>query len=266
MRRFLLAILAISIFTVFIAVPLSDTRPNVVAEKHTRLKAEKLHYKVMFRWGLINKKAGEATLSLNHGADTYEAQLTARSEPWADRIYRVRDTLNGRMTYADFAPLFYEKIANESSDRKHDVVNYDYSHPGKTIANCTRKVWKKGVKKVDEIRKMESDRLALDMLTSFYFMRTLPFENWTKGHVEIADIFSGKQKEMLSIVYQGKQDIELDGQSHSTYHITFKFTSKGGAKTSDDMEAWIAAGSSRIPLKLEGKLPVGKVHCIYVKD
>ncbi len=41
---------------------------------------------------------------------------------------------------------------------------------------------------------------------------------------------------------------------------------RSGAKTSDDMEAWIAAGSSRIPLKLEGKLPVGKVHCIYVKD
>lgn len=263
MRRSLLAILVIAFLT---AIPLLNARPSAVPEKHTRLKSEELHYDVLFRWGLINKKAGEATLLLRHGSTTYEAQLTAKSELWADRIYRVRDTLNGRMTYADFSPLMYEKIANESNERKHDVVNYDYSHAGKTVASCTRKVWKKGVKKVDEVRSMESDRLALDMLTSFYFMRTLPFENWNQGHVEIADIFSGKQKEVLSIVYQGKQDIEIDGQMRPTYHITFKFTSKGGSKTSDDMDAWIAADSSRIPLKLEGKLPVGKVHCLYVKN
>ena len=31
----------------------------------------------------------------------------------------------------------------------------------------------------------------------------------------------------------------------------------------DDMEAWISADKRRIPLRLEGKLPVGKVHCIF---
>ena len=29
------------------------------------------------------------------------------------------------------------------------------------------------------------------------------------------------------------------------------------------MDAWISADARRIPIKLEGKLPVGKVHCLY---
>ena len=98
---------------------------------HRHLEPETLRYSVMFKWGLINKKAGSATLSLTHGSDSYKAHLAARSEPWADRIFRVRDTLNGHMTYSDFTPLYYEKIAHEGNEHKHDVVNYDYTKPGK---------------------------------------------------------------------------------------------------------------------------------------
>ncbi|MDE6207241.1 MAG: DUF3108 domain-containing protein [Muribaculaceae bacterium] len=233
---------------------------------HVRLDPEELHYNVMYKWGLINKKAGTATLSLNRGNDGYKAQLTAKSEPWADKIFRLRDTLNGQMTLSDFSPLMYEKIAYEGNEFKHDVVRYDYSVPGKVSARCTRKVVKKDELKVDEERTMEADGAAVDMLTSFYFMRTLPFDKWQKGHVETIDIFSGKRKELLSIVYSGIEKINYKGSDVPTYHITFQFTSGGGKKTSDDMEAWISVDGTRLPLRMEGKLPVGKVQCLLDKQ
>jgi len=224
---------------------------------------ESLHYKVMFKWGLINKKAGTATLTLRHAPDHYVSQLTAASEPWADKIYKVRDTLNGRMAYIDMTPLFYEKIANEGKERKHDVVRYDYSAKPLVIALCTRKVYKKGNLRIDDSRELKAEGEVVDMLTSFYFMRNLPYQDWQSGHIKELTIFSGKQKETLSIKYEGMEDFSFDGASLKTYHIKFMFTSKGGTKSSDDMEAWISADSRRIPLRLEGKLPVGKVHCIF---
>lgn len=229
-----------------------------------KFEPETLRYKVMFKWGLINKQAGSATLTLNHDSKHYRARLAAASEPWADKIYRVRDTLNGCMRYVDFAPLYYEKIAHEGGEHKHDVVNYNYSHAGLVKADCTRKVYKKGELKVDEHRSMESEGRAVDMLTSFYYMRSLPFDKWREGDVDTLDIFSGKRKELLTIEYLGEENLNIDGVSVPSHHIRFTFTVKGGAKTSDDMEAWISADSSRVPLRLEGKLPVGKVHCILV--
>lgn len=229
---------------------------------HQQLEPETLRYSVMFKWGLINKKAGTAVLSLTHGDNKYKACLAASSEPWADKVFRVRDTLHGHMTYRDFRPLYYEKIAHEGTEHKHDIVHYDYSNPELVQAQCVRKVYKKGELKVDEKRQMSSDGQALDMLTSFYFMRTLPFDSWNPGHVEAVDIFSGKRKELLSIVYSGKVNIDVNGTKRQAYHITFKFTSDNGEKTSDDLDAWISADTSRIPLRLEGKLPVGKVHCV----
>lgn len=225
------------------------------------LQPETLHYKVMFKWGLVNKQAGRATLSLKRGTDYYISQLTARSESWADKFFCVRDTLNGHMSYDGFTPLYYEKIAHEGNEDKHDKVIYDYSAEGLVKAECYRKEVRKGELKVEETVEREALGAAVDMLSSFYFMRTLPFEMWEPGHVEKIDIFSGKQKELLTIKYRGIETIEVDGKHVASYHITFIFTSRGGKKSSDDMDAWISSDSARVPLLLEGKLPVGKVQC-----
>lgn len=226
------------------------------------LPEESLTYRVMYKWGLINKKAGTATVSLRHGPARYETLLTAKSEPWADRLYKVRDTLRGAMDYGSMRPVFYEKIANEGSERKHDLVTYDYSTPGRVGADCTRKVYKKEKLKIDQRQHLDAAGAATDMLSSFYFMRTLPFDTMAKGETRKIDIFSGKRKELLTIKYHGIVDADLDGKWQPAHYITFTFTSKGGKKTSDDMQAWIATDAARTPLRLEGKLAVGNVHCI----
>ncbi|MCH5222090.1 MAG: DUF3108 domain-containing protein [Muribaculaceae bacterium] len=227
-----------------------------------RLEPETLHYKVMYKWGLINKQAGTATITLSHTTEGYHATVTAASAPWADKLYCVRDTLIGRMTYPGFAPLYYEKIAHEGSEQKHDVVRYTHYDNGLVVAQCSRKEWKKGEQKVDEQQTLETDDTVVDILASFYYMRSLPYDSWKAGHQVGLDIFSGKQKERLTINYKGIEEVTIGEMSRRTYHITFTFTSRGGKKSSDDMDAWIAADDTRIPLRLEGKLPIGSVHCI----
>ena len=225
---------------------------------------ETLHYKVLYKWGLINKVAGNATLTLrprNEGGFT--TTLTAASAPWADKFYMVRDTLRGHLSAGEWAPTYYEKIAWEGDDHKHDKVIYT-RHGDNVSAECQRMVWdKKGNLKIKENRWLEATGTTMDMLTSFFYMRSLPYQNWQKGHEISVNLFSGKEKETLTIRYNGMETININGDDHDCYYITFVFTSKGGKKSSDNMDAWISANHTRIPLKLEGKLPVGKVHCIY---
>ena len=57
---------------------------------------ESINYRVMYKWGLVNKQAGRVNLSTQRtDAQTIKAQLTARTEKWADAFYSVRDTLAG---------------------------------------------------------------------------------------------------------------------------------------------------------------------------
>lgn len=227
---------------------------------------ESLNYKVMYKWGLINKQAGHVNLSTSQGsAGRFNAILTAASEPWADKFYMVRDTLRGIISTTNGEPDFYEKISHEGGSYKRDVIRYTRS--GKLItANCDRyEAKKEGNEPVHSFVTHQAEGFYLDMLSAFYYMRSLPFPSMRPDESRTMNIFSGKRIETLTIRYLGREEITIDKQKYTTYHISFRFTGKGGKETSDSMEAWIAADSSRIPLKLEGKLPVGKVVCLYTR-
>lgn len=221
---------------------------------------ETLRYRVMYKWGLINKQAGTATLTIRSETDNYITRLVAHSEPWADKIYCVRDTLNGIILADGLKPLFYEKISHEGSEDKHDTVRFSYE--GNTVTGyATRKAHKKGELKHDEQHEMTAEGVVVDMLSSFYVMRALPYEKWKPGHKETLTIFSGKSKETLTFSYHGIERVQVGDRHYQCFHITFIFTGSSGKKTSDDMDAWITTTSSRKPVLLEGKLPVGKVKC-----
>lgn len=223
---------------------------------------EVLNYKVEYKWGLVNKKAGNVKISLNNKNDRYVCALTASSASWADKIYKVRDTLRCEVVKDGFRPVFYEKIAREGGDHKYDYLSYSYK--GNTVmADCILKKWKDGKLVRDDKNFLQAESTTVDMLSAFFFMRKLPFTSWEIGHVHTANIFSGKRKELLTIKYAGIENLEYDNKTYKCYHIKFKFTSDGKKKTSDDLDAWIDTSGSNIPIKLEGKLPIGKIRCFY---
>ena len=96
-------------------------------------------------------------------------------------------------------------------------------------------------------------------------MRHLDFGTMKPGDQVSYDLFSGKQVERLTITFQGTKSIKIESKKYDTYEITFTFTHDG--KSSDSpMYAWISSDSQRIPLKMEGKLPFGKVQAFYVNS
>ena len=98
---------------------------------------ETLRYDIVYHWGLIWKHAGAATLKIAPSGDNYNAQLSARTISWADKIFTVRDTLSCSMTRHSLQPLLYRKASHEGDHNGLDVVKYSYAD-GKSHAQCTR--------------------------------------------------------------------------------------------------------------------------------
>lgn len=230
------------------------------------LQPETLKYKVMYKWGLINKKAGDVTITLSAEGNRFKAQLAASTASWADRFYRVRDTLRSEMLKEGLRPLVYEKRAHESKDFNNDRVTYKYEGD-KVLGHATHQWHRDGELKRSRDTTLVAEGTTVDMLTAFYFMRTIPFQNISKGHVEKVNIYSGKRKELLTIKYLGKEDVKNDGHVYDCHKVAFIFTSGESSKkkTSDDMFAWITDDDRRLPVKLEGKLPVGSVKCFLIE-
>ena len=224
---------------------------------------ENLKYVISYKWGLIHKDAGEATLSLNTKGDVYNVMLSAKTKPWADKIYQVRDTLKGTIRVSDLKPLSYTKITHEKGKYKRDEIKYSFS--GNTTTGKAKRFRPEKGKMTVKENTFTATGPVYDMLSVFYYLRQLNFAQLAKNKIYTATVFSGKQKETLKIRYIGLEKIKLkDNTQREAYHIKFNFTRDGGKKSSDDMDTWISTDSRHIPLYLTGKLPVGEVRAYFV--
>ncbi|MDE7411492.1 MAG: DUF3108 domain-containing protein [Paramuribaculum sp.] len=224
---------------------------------------ESLNYKIYYKWGFIQKQAGRATLDLDSDGKYYKASLFARTESWADHFYRVRDTLLSTFSVQTLMPVEYHRIAHEKSWYGHDIVTFSYAN--NEVSGFCRRL-SKGKKDKDVIESshtLTAQGVTVDILSAFYYVRAIDFPNVAKGQTWKINIFSGKRKELLTISYLGIERIKLDKKSVDAYKVTFKFTSDGGKQTSDPIAAWLSTDNNHIPLRLEGKLTVGKVVCVY---
>lgn len=236
---------------------------NIV--RASEIKEEKLTYRVMYKWGLINKQAGLATLSTHDLSDgQFKSTLVGRSATWADKFYTVRDTLMGTIMTDGLYPVYYEKIAHEGGEFKKDIIQY--THNGNKVkGDCTRYRQKKSNQPIVKSSiSLEGTHVTLDMLSSFYYMRHLDYPSMKPDQSVSMDIFSGQKKETLKITYIGREDVDVDDTVYPCYYIKFSFTSGNGKKSSDDLFAWISTEPHRIPVMLLGKLPIGSIRCYYV--
>lgn len=223
---------------------------------------ETLTYRVMFKWGLINKNAGSATLRLQpapHGE--LKAMLIASSAPWADRIYKLRDTLVSYIDPATMQPRLYERIAHEDGKYSHDIVTFE--RHGNMVAGHAVKQRRKKPDQPLTVREtdLQATGVTVDMVSAFYYLRSLDFTTLTPGTEIEVSIFSGSKKERLRFKFIGREQLKLNGTLRPSYHVSFTFTTEGSKKSSDDIDTWLSEESPHIPLKLQGSLPVGKIQC-----
>lgn len=250
---------AFAIFVIFLVGITTST--NAIASS---FPDEILHYVISYKWGLIHKDAGDATLSLHNSGNNYHMKLTAKTRPWADRFYSVRDTLFASATKAGFRPIKYEKITHEKGKYAKDIITYSYSG-GYINGKAVKYRPDDNGRLTARTTNLKTAGKAFDMLSVFYYLRLIDYASLKKGETIQTSVFSGSKTESLTIKYVGTEDISMrDKTKRKAYHIKFRFTSKGKKKSSEDIDTWISVETPHIPLLLTGSLPVGQVRCHYI--
>lgn len=225
---------------------------------------EVINYVVSYKWGLIQKDAGDAVITRKPHKDGYELKLIGITKPWADRIYKLRDTLVSIVDKKDFIPHKYIRMAHEKGRYSYDELNFQHKD-GITKGTGTKFRQKKNGEIYQKDINVEGVAPAYDLLSVFFFLKNLDFSSMKPGEVIETAILSGDQSEKLTVTCSGKEKIKLkDKTERNAWHILFKFTSQGGKKSSDDINCWISDDDARIPLLVIASLPIGQIRCHYV--
>lgn len=220
---------------------------------------ETLNYIISYKWGFIQKDAAKASLTLTARTNSYEIQLAASTLPWADKIFCVRDTLQSWISTSTLKPIKYIKTTHENGKYNKDVLTFSYNGNNVT-GTCNRTKIVDGVKK-NSVYKATVKGNTYDMLSIFYYIRSLNFESMSPTQTIKVNILSGSTPEILTIKNLGVNTAEMpSGKKYQCYHIQFTFTTDNGQSVSAPMDTWITTDAQHIPVMLIGTLPIGKVR------
>jgi len=221
---------------------------NLTAVEVPFYEGETLTFTV--KYGIIS--AGEASLqtesSVYQGSPVWHLSTKAKTYPFFDKIYKVRDTVESWWDKNNLQPYKFSKYLQEGHYRQHRVHIYDHSS-----LNSTYKKWS-FQNQVFENSEMEIPPGTQDLLSAFYLVRT---KNLQVGKPIMVNITADGRNMPTEIVVHRKEQQKTIFGNIECLVIEPKLKGEAIFKQSGRILIWVTNDAYKIPVRLESKITIG---------
>lgn len=203
----------------------------------------------VIHYGFVD--AGTAKIELKqskssfYGRNVLHSIGTAKSLGAFDWFFKVRDRYETFIDQDGVFPLRFVRNVNEGGYK----INQDYrfNQEKNMVLN----------------QKNESHSVPVyvqDMLSSFYYARTLDYKNAKKGDVFVINSYVDDKLFPIKIKFKGIETIEIRNGKYRCYLFNPVVQTGRVFKHEDDCNFYITCDQNKIPLLIEAKLMVGSVR------
>jgi len=118
----------------------------------------------------------------------------------------------------------------------------------------------KAYTKTDYINERVFDipKYVQDLLSSFYYVRTMELGNKREGDVLTVQYFANDKVVNLNVRFEGKEEIDVPAGKFRTFVVKPGLTEGFTTKTSD-LFIWISDDDRKIPVKVKLKIVIGSL-------
>lgn len=210
---------------------------------------EKLVFSVQY--GLIT--AGEATLEVDtsvkerEGRPTYHIVSTAASSPVFSKFFKVRDRVESFMDTLELRSVRFEKHLREGNYRKDLLLIFDQERHTVTI---------------DGDRRCDVEPNVQDILSSLYFVRTLPLEPGRSVYLPNHD--NGKNYP-LEVRVEGRERVTVDAGIFDCVVVEPILLGEAVFKQNGRVKVWMTDDVLHMPVLLKSKVFVGAIAGVLTR-
>ncbi|WP_072053069.1 DUF3108 domain-containing protein [Hymenobacter terrenus] len=222
-------------------------------------RGETIKYTV--HYGLIN--GGEATVetagSLERINDRpcYKATVSGRTTGSFDFFLRIRDQWRAYIDTTSILPIRAQRDIAEKNYRKKETVDFDHIHD---------------IAEVHEQRKDKDKRSSvkiannsLELVSGFYYLRTINFDRMKVGEViKIPGFFDGDNL-MLEVAYKGRETVATKAGDIRTFKLVPKMPNNKLFRGENSISVYLSDDRNKIPVLFQAEMFVGTVKVDMVK-
>lgn len=212
---------------------------------------EKLRYRVTY--GFMD--AGEAIMELQSSTkkgsnrETIHAVGTGRTLGGFNAFFKVQDKYESYMDKKGIFPWFFVRRVDEGGYKLSQ--DYTFKHDKYKVDNGKGKEFKIPIG-------------IQDMVSSFYYARTLNFKDMKKGKTFEFKCFMDDEIYNLKIKYVGDEVINIRKGKFNCHKFVPVVQTGRYFKSEEDVNFWVTNDENKIPIMVKAKIPVGvvKMHLV----
>jgi hypothetical protein len=227
-------------------VPASANNDNRTIKNESFKRGEDLKFRI--HYGIIDAGMAEIEImdenKVLNDRSTMHIVGTGTSKGAFDFFFKVRDRYETYIDEAAISPVVFIRKVNEGGYKFNQNQVYD---------NDKKKVNSNG-------KSFDVPDYTQDMLSAYYFARTMDLSNAKAGDVFSVNSFIDNEVWDLKIKYIGKETIQTDVGKVKC--IKFRpIVQKGRIfKKEEDLNVWISDDKNHIPIRAQANVLIGSVR------
>lgn len=233
-----------------------------VVKNNSFTTGEQLEYRV--HYGIIN--AGVATMKIDdrihtiNGRPSYKIDVYGKSVGVFDLFTKIRDNWGAYVDTAALLPHRGYRNIEEGRYRKYEIVDFDQ------VNGKAKMTWlDRDTKRPKETKQFVTPTEVLDMVSGYYYLRTLNFSQYRPGDIIALEAFFDEEMYDFKIRYIRKEKLKTAVGEINAIVLRPIIPENKLFKGEDAIEVWISDDTNRIPLKIKASMFVGAVEIDIVK-
>lgn len=219
---------------------------------------ESLTYKVYYNAGPMWLSGGEIYFKLQqemlNGKSVYHGISEAVTYKSFDWFFKIRDKFE---TWMDESSLQSYKFVRDINEGGYTFYrSYDWNRNTNIITSYYQNR-KSGKEKTVTLN--NADPCGVDMLSSFYWARTIDFSKYKAGDKIPVTMAVDDKLYNIYIRYEGKEQYKTKLGTFNTFKVKPLLVEGSVLGSGESMTIWVTDDQNRIPVRIESSLKVGRI-------
>lgn len=210
--------------------------------------------------------AGEAVMMVDQDIHylnkrpCYKIDVFGRTTGMADNMFGVNNNWGTYLDTAAVLPHRSYRFIKEGRYRKNEIVQFD-----QLAQKALVKKLKKDSGKVQETKSYQVPQNVQDMVSGYYFLRTMDYSRVKIGEVLRINAFFDEEVFDFSVRFVGREEVNTKLGKKQAIVLQPLMPENSLFKGEDPIKVWLSDDKYRIPLKIRANMFIGALE-IDIKE
>lgn len=220
-------------------------------------EGEVARYRV--HYGFIT--AGEAVMRIDsqihevNKRPCYKIDVFGRTTGLADKIFGVKNNWGTYLDTAAVVPHKAYRYIREGSYRRNEIVHFEQLEKQVRVNRID-----KANQKIKRIDRYEVPANVQDLVSGYYFLRTLDYTQYQEGDIIKVDAFFDDEVFNFEMRFLGREDLKTRLGEQKAVVLQPIMPDNKIFSGKDAIRVWISDDKHKIPLKIKAEMVVGSVE------